>query len=171
MSTDIAKVKKVLNAIASEVQSDIHYINNGGCAVYAVELAKRLDAIGFSDYKIRTYGCGGRNVNVATVEKKVFNTNLPTKTSEWNANDVYFSHVRLEWRGMVWDAEGAVNSRKARVWEMFYVRQKGHISRKAMEMLTKLQSNWNRMFDRRQVPKLKRIMDKHFASLEHCIAV
>ena len=163
MLTDTTKIERVLERIADDVADNIENINCGGCAVYAVELAKRLDAIGITNYKIRTYGySGSEKTNVSTVERKVFNTNLPKYTEDWGDNGVYFSHVRLEWNGKVWDAEGATSSRKAGEWNYCYYRQRGHISRKAIEKLLPLQCNWNSMFNRRQVPKLKRIMDKWF---------
>ncbi len=158
------KIQDVLDAISYDVDNQIENINRGGCAIYAVELAKRLEAVGVKNYRIRTYTDNdrGAKTNVTNVEKQVFNTSLPKSTEKWYANDVYFYHVRLEWSGIAWDAAGAISANKAKTWNEWYHRQTGHISRKAMEMLISFKANWTPIFDRKQVPKLKRIMDKHF---------
>lgn len=90
-----ARVRKCLAAIASEVSHNVNNVNRGGCGVYAVELAKRMKKLGFTDMKLRVYGFpepnSGRLANVASVERKVFGNNPPPDNIyDWNDNGVYF---------------------------------------------------------------------------------
>lgn len=162
-------IKKTLDNIAEQVEQDVRYVNCGGCAVYAVELAKRLSAIGINDYKFRVYGYSDVNVSRLEKELRKNNENSPPKSnSPWAWNDVNFSHVRLEWKGKLWDVEGSQAIRNGKKWG-FCVMQKGEISFEALSALLPMQSNWNTMFKRRtQVPKMRKIMDKHFEVLSAC---
>lgn len=145
-----SEVRKCLAAIAEEVSDNIHSINSGGCAVYAVELAKRLKRLKIKDMKIRVYSY-----------RRDDNRRLPKLRVPWGMNGVFFCHVRMEW-----DAEGDVPARKSKVWNTFYQKHPGDISVTAMNKLAAVKSNWNCWFDRRQIPQMRRIMDKHFAALK-----
>lgn len=158
-----AAVEACLLAIGEEVEEKVRNVNCGGCGVYAVELAKRLHKLGITDCKIRAYG-DRYEVDISEVENTNFRTNKPTHSSEWNRNGVWFHHVKVEWNGALWDSEGKVSLDRANTWNWSKL-QKGSISDKAMRILTKLASNWNSWFERDQIPKIRRIMNKHFRKL------
>ncbi len=164
-----ARVRKCLAAIASEVSRKVDNVNRGGCGVYAVELAKRMKKLGFTDIKLRVYGFpepnNGRLANVASVERKVFGNNPPDNIYDWNDNGVYFCHVRMEWGSRVWDVEGDESAKTDKVWNEYYPRHPGFISLKAMNRLSSKKAYWNKRFDRAQIPLMRQIMDKHFAEL------
>lgn len=166
MSKQIKKVKQCLADIAEQVDKNYEYVNFGGCAVYAVELAKRLQALGYTDYKLRVYGY--KKANVSKAEKVVRQDNRgntpPTDNFPWRCNDVTFCHVRLQWRGMMWDVKGAVPRKNGSDWNG-YVLQRGSISFEAMTALLPKQSNWNRWFNRRKIPTIRRIMNKNFKAV------
>lgn len=163
-----ARVRKCLAAIASEVSRNVDNVNRGGCGVYAVELAKRMKKLGFTDMKLRVYSYPKANnerlVNVTSVERKVFADNPPDNIYEWNDNGVYFCHVRMEWGFRVWDVEGDEAAKTDKVWR-WYPRHPGSISLKALNCLTAKRACWNPTFDRTQIPLMRKIMDKHFAEL------
>jgi hypothetical protein len=168
MRKNIAATKLCLENIATEIENSIECMNWGGCAVYAVEIVKRLHAIGFKNAKLRTYGYSynTKGIIINSVEQDLLATNgrLPRLGSEWNDNGVWFNHVRVEWQNRLWDSEGITSLRYGKSWR-FSVLQSGDISVSAVDLLCKLQCNWNDSFDRKQIPKVKRIMDKHFALL------
>lgn len=162
------RVRKCLAAIASEVSRNVNYVNNGGCGVYAVELAKRMKKLGFTDMKLRVYGYPNKNnerlVNVTHLERKAFGDNPPDNLRDWRINGVNFCHVRMEWGLRVWDVEGDVPAKTDKVW-FWYPRHPGSISLKAMSRLTAEKAGWNPTFDHTQIPLMRQIMDKHFAEL------
>lgn len=164
-----ARVRKCLAAIASEVSRNVNNVNRGGCGVYAVELAKRMKKLGFTDMKLRVYGLpepnNRRPVNVTSVEREVFADNPPDNMYEWNDNGVYFCHVRMEWGSRVWDVEGDEAAKTDKIWNEDYPRYPGSISLKAMNRLAAEKTCWNPTFNRTQIPLMRRIMDKHFAEL------
>lgn len=165
---DYAAIEACLTKIGEEVERKIRSVNCGGCGVYAVELAKRLESIGVKNYRIRAYGDTDK-VNITKVEKTVFNSALPTNREDWNENGIQFHHVKLQFNNKLWDSEESVPVRKAKSWHWATLQQ-GYITRKALELLTAIPSNWNSWFDRKQIPKLCEIMDKHFAELRRNMA-
>lgn len=163
MNVNRKVVRECLRAISDEVMEKIDNINSGGCGIYAIELAKRLQMFGVTDFNIRCYGWY-RNINVSDVENLLSIHGEVGNFSEWQSNGVDFHHIRLEWDGRTWDADGDELALFAEHWGMS-VRQNGAVT---VESLSKLTSNyriWNRRFDRSQIPKLRRIMDKHFRKL------
>lgn len=163
-----ARVRKCLAAIASEVSRNVDNVNSGGCGVYAVELAKRMKKLGFTDMKLRVYGYPKENnerlVNVTSVERKVFGDNPSDNIRDWNVNGVHFCHVRMEWGFRMWDVKGDVPAKSDKAW-YWCPRHPGSISLNALNRLTAKKIGWNRAFDRTQIPRMRRIMDKHFAEL------
>lgn len=163
----IELVERTLHAIAKDVAVAIPYVNCGGCGVYATELAKRLYRIGVRNFRIRTYTYAGdpdRKTNIKFVERHVFGKALPERVSTWNANGINFDHVRLQWNGTMWDADGAVSRKDGRKWSC-YILHPGHISLKAINKICKDSSGWNSRFPRDDIPKMRRIMNRHFAKL------
>lgn len=154
---NVANIKEALHAIADECNSNIELINRGGCAVYAVELAKRLEALGYDDYRIRTYG---RRLNIAKVEQLITTTNAQATIWDWYNNGVTFDHVRLQWRGFMWDAEGAEKVADATSWMGSGI-QDGKISLEAMAKLADSGRGWNFRFKRSQIPEMRSIMDEY----------
>lgn len=163
-----ARVRKCLAAIARDVSRNVDYVNCGGCGIYAIELAKRMKKLGFTDMKLRVYSYPNDNnerlVNVASIERKVFGDNLPDNLRDWGVNGVNFCHVRMEWGFRVWDVEGDEPAKTDKAWRWF-PRHPGSLSLKAMNRLSAKTAGWNTMFDRAQIPLMRRIMNKHFAEL------
>lgn len=166
MNYTVSAIKRCLRKISRLVKTEMYDINYGGCGIYAVELAKRMHEIGATDAKIRCYG-GMESITINTVEQNFNTTGLPNDYYTWVMNGVDFNHVRMEWEGIMWDAEGDLRagSGDAKAWNGWCRRQNGDISVKAMQILADKPSNWNSRFDRTQIPKLRSIMDTCFAEL------
>lgn len=168
MRKNIAATKICLANIACAIENQIENMNAGGCAVYAVEIVKRLNAIGFKNAKLRTYGYAynTKGVVINSVEQKLLGAKgtLPASSVAWNDNGVWFNHVRVEWQKHLWDSEGIVTMREGREWS-FSKLQEGDISLDALALLCESQRNWNCCFDRAQIPDVRAIMDKHFSAL------
>lgn len=161
----IADINRCMVDICKEVFRDINWVNSGGCAVYAIELANALQSIGQTEVYFRTYDWRRNPVNVSDVEKNAFNGVLPSRWIDWERNGVSLNHVRLEWNGTLWDAlDGAVPLDDAKTW-CGDVLQEGHISFKALQKLTRKGANWNSQYSRKQTPKMREIIEKHFKKL------
>lgn len=155
-----------LEHIAVDVSAHLDNVNRGGCAVYAVELAKRMEARGIP-YSIRSYSFRDyKEVNIATIENDKFNyrRKLLGDRHIWECYGVYFDHVCLEIGGFLWDSDGPRSNRN-KTWNYCYILQPGSVSLEAMQKMAARKSNWNSAFCRSQVPKMRRIMDKHFSKL------
>lgn len=164
-----SEVRKCLAAIADEVMENICDVNAGGCGVYAVELAKRMKRLGIEGVKIRVYSYRreGKLPNVTTVERKTFNNIPPEYNSDWASNGVWFCHVRMEWDGRLWDAEGDVPVRGSKFWNDCCEKHPGEVSIEALNLLCGKQVNWNRSFDRATgIPAMREIMNRHFLKLK-----
>ena len=98
-----ARVRKCLSAIASEVSHNVDNVNRGGCGVYAVELAKRMKKLGFTDMKLRVYGYpkgdNERLVNITSIEREVFAGNPPPMTFT-NGTTMACTFAMFAWNGV-----------------------------------------------------------------------
>ena len=151
------KVKQLLNAICGTVPKHISYVNHGGCAVFAVIIAKKLEQLGYNDYKIRVYNQAYSNVNISCAEARV---NGNTDMNEWHNNRVDFAHVVVEWKGMMWNAGHVTKRSNAKRWGWGLQLQRGSISMSAMSALASTQKGWNDTFDRkRSIPKLNKLVN------------
>lgn len=163
MNANRKAVQNCLRDISDETMLKIDNINRGSCGVYAVELAKRLQSFGVTDYNIRCYGWFS-SINVSDVENLLSINGKAGNFSDWQSNGVDFHHIRLEWDGRTWDADGDELALFAEHWGLS-VRQPGSVTIESLSLLTSNYRIWNRHFDREQIPKLRRIMDKHFRKL------
>jgi len=164
MSLRTLRIENCLRRISEVVNEEVESLNSGGCAVFAVELAKRLQAIGEA-VNIRVYNYSP--VDVEHVERTYFNDSKPESSKEWCANNVHFVHVVVEWGDRLWDSESEVYTSNGERWKGWYVLAEGNISMSAIEVLANHRSNWNPTFDRKQIPRLLQIMDNEFAEFHN----
>jgi hypothetical protein len=165
-------LNSILNDISSEIDQKVENVNFGGCAVYALELAKRLRDRGFEPV-IKLYASPEyHEIDVSEIEALYFATRKPKSCiNSWWKYGVQFDHVVVQWRGRLWDSEGSAalidgdgwDASNPYEWDAYWLLQKGCISIEALEATIKVPSNWNRRFDRRKIRKIRTIMDRHFA--------
>lgn len=152
-----------LNALGAEAELKIEYLNHGGCCVFAALIARELQNKGYkASGVVVSYGAEESENSVSKARKMVANNTV----YEWNDKALYFSHVGVEFKidGFKhrYDSYGVVGSR-AKLMNMPAYR--GRLTVVEMEELA-ADTGWNPQFNRKQIPKLKRIVKKHFAKIE-----
>ena len=157
-------------AICERVSEDIEFVNSGGCAVFASELGKRLQAIGVKNVNCRVYNYPEEMEwlvyhDLNTLEAKIREHNGTCKDKEaWNDSGIHFVHVKLYVDGVFWDSDGAVLAcePESKVWEGAfggYELVEGFISVDTMSELASEAKNWNPTFQRDCIPDMTKIMD------------
>ncbi len=161
------RLTKTLDAICGHIPERIRRINYGGCGVFALELAKAIRKYYKGEpFNIRIWSHADEPpVDVEEVEGNLKSDLgfIPDDIDPWNANGVYFNHIRLEYNGVFWDAvEGAVPWDEGEYYEEDYVLLDGGISMTALAKLVKVSDNWNTAFDRNQIPTIREIIQQEF---------
>jgi len=156
-----AKIRDFL----SDYDENYDYINWGGCAVSAVLLAEALTSF-VDELKIVVYddNCSNpQKVNINEMRNYISRNTLP----EWNELGIYFGHVWVEfkWKGRWYaiDSDG-LKSRKE-MYERWGVPLSGALSFKEMKELADSSRGWNSMFDRKQIPSMKKFVKKNLVPI------
>lgn len=163
-------VLKALNDICGHICDRIRLINYGGCGVFAYELAKVLQRYGATDFRIRVWSrydeyYDPTPVDVSEVEKIVIEEEggIPNYTDPWNANSVYFNHIRLEFDNFFWDAvDGAVDWVEGFVYDDAYYLLDGSMSLEALAAIAECEHNWNPDFNRDQISLIREYIENTF---------
>lgn len=159
---------EMIDEISEKVCANIESVNSGGCGVFAAELGKRLQALGFKDVNCRVYNYEEECENMVfsdlnTLEQYLREHNQPRGEAEvWNDNGVYFSHVMLHVDGLLCDCEGYISADdpEAAVWSEDYLLLDGFVTIEAMAELACNPYNWNPTFPRSQIRLMTAIMDE-----------
>lgn len=137
------------------------YLNNGGCGVFARELAIMLESLGITDYKIRAYSWDA-NVDISRVEAIMRDNKCNIgHWSEWNARGVGLEHIVVEWNGMIWDSTGGQPIDMAMTWNDLWGLQQGSISLDALKRLCRRPANWNCTFPRETIPEIRKVFRRN----------
>lgn len=167
---NINKIRQLLFDVGSEVSNVVHNVNCGGCGVYAFELHKRLLRNGINS-KIVVYHSNNPwelpplYSNIEKIQSHLITNNVPlSKTWRWceETNFGGFGHIKLEFANAVWDVYGSVPNSKSKIWNEFYSKMDGYLAPEVLEKVIKYQENWNTRFNRKDIPKMRRIMDRIF---------
>jgi hypothetical protein len=153
-----------LDKICGHICDCVHRINRGGCGIFALELAKILERYGVFNYKIRVWSHDDP-VDVSEVEKTLIAQEgcVPNDADLWNANNVYFNHIRLEFDGFFWDAvDGPVDRVDGYNYEYAYYLLDGELSLEALEAIVETEDNWNSEFNRAQIPTMRAYIEDVF---------
>jgi hypothetical protein len=161
----MATVLVKLNVLADEVSNQIERVNNGGCAVYAAHVGYHLKYIrGLKDVVLRVgdYCSDDGNRSIESFRKKVKSNAAPR---DWNRAGVYFGHVILEfrYRGKLYhydSAGGVVRASDVTVLNE-YPLYDGHMTVEEGLAIASVSEGWNKMFDRKQIPKLIKLINEH----------
>ena len=138
-------------------------INSGGCAVFADMLAQLLEKNGIRDFKFRVWPDkhkdAGNRINLDHIDTSCFDYSI---VDNWIKNhDVYFNHIAMEWRGSIWDAEGVKPSNGDTLYQgnLPYL---GEIEWNVVSKSSKEEWQWNRAFNRKNIPKIRRVASDCF---------
>jgi hypothetical protein len=165
-------VMSCIELIQERIRSEILKINFGGCAVFAGALAQRLDELGLPvRVRIVCNSSDAPSTDLNTVEETIKEHYLDLDDLDnWNDNGVQFSHVMVEWNGMLIDGEcsQSVESFLMDGWiELSKVDTiaPGDISIEATQLLAAQEHGWNFIYDRSQNDQVFEIIDECFSSL------
>ncbi len=139
------------------IHNSFRWINAGGCGEFAKILGSKLKEndvkfkyVLFSDRSrisllesVRNFTNAGSRVN-----KKSFRTN----------NDYCIVHIMIYYKGCFIDSEGVHYNIKETRWGRDY-RVSAILSQETLEKWCR-QRTWNSLFDREQLPKIKRRINK-----------
>lgn len=162
----LEEFKTCMSEIHEEVSQNIDLINHGGCAIFAVELVKRMRKLGMNP-NIRVYG--EEEVDVSLAETNILEEyGNPMDVEAWNDNGVEFVHIVVEWGCYLWDAEciESIEDAYEYGWND-YPLLPGEISYNALRDIAFQRVGWNSTYDRSQNPMLYRILDNAFKRLEN----
>ena len=152
----------ILAALSRDVRDNIELLNNGGCCVYAALVGRVLENMG---YEVRgcTSGWASVSVNIDEVRPLIKNRK---KRVQWRDMGVPFNHVMLEVKlnGKWWmyDSCELVLSDSTNIFAHKHVLT-GRFTIEELEWLSTRDNHWNPMFNRRQIPKLKRLIASYLS--------
>jgi len=157
--------KDCMSEIHERVSKSIELINHGGCAIFAVELVKRMHKLGMNP-SIRVYG--EEEVDVSLAEQHILEYEEPMDVESWNDNGVEFVHIVVEWAGYLWDAETIESIEDAYEYGWHdYPLLAGEISFNSLKEIALQRDGWNSTYNRSQNPILYNILDDVFERLEN----
>lgn len=156
-------VVKMLNDLAWKADTQIDYLNWGGCGVFAALVGRKLQDAGIPVGVV----CGSwrhaeRPGNVARARSNVSNK---WDAEEWNENGVYFGHVGLEVEidGKLYHYDSNGVKPAGKLLDGLPIAD-GRVTIEEMELLAGESLNWNSEFPREQIPRLTEIVEKAFAN-------
>lgn len=159
-----------LTLLADEINEKIPFVNNGGCGMVALLVAKELNRAGIettivisgdSDFD-ETY-----NIDLNEINKSI--TGTKPSVSKWNKKDIYFAHVCIEfnYKNIPYHFESEKGLVVAKKRLMGYKIYKGRLSIEVFEPIAENPSGWNKCFERNHIPFMKEIVKNHLSKI-HC---
>lgn len=154
-------IEREIRKMCVYINRQIPFINQGGCCVFAILLAKKLQKLG----RVRIRCSDIKKRSLTTIRKELHN---PLNINEWDNAGVMFEHVFVEFRyknrTYHIDSEGIyhVDGRKANtpLMDNRYAVHAGELTLDEAEQFSKEPHAWNRMFNRRQIPKLEKLINE-----------
>ncbi len=151
------KMLKELRQLGEKITDRFPNINQGGCCVLAVLIGRQLDK--HVPVRIRACNWGAKKHNVDEIRKNV----QPNTASEWEKNGVTLYHVIVEfdYKGKTYHYD---STKLSEAEDKFYriPVYPGHFTIEEAESFADDQYGWNHMFDRSDIPKIKRMINKFF---------
>ena len=153
-----------LNSLGIDVNCKFHYINHGGCAVYAAIVGKELRDMGVNTKVLIAANMWGPRTTVDEARKHVKSVK---KKEHWRANGIFFGHVGLEFwwerRKYHYDSNGCHKPEKTLDNCQIY---KGRMTVDECIALARERSGWNESFNRRHIPVLRKMVARHFNEMK-----
>jgi hypothetical protein len=141
----------------------IYSINNGGCGFFASELSKiMMEFFGIPEDDIEVLVYDYKTVHISNIddistieEHMLEHGDDISSIYSWNDNGVDFAHIMLGYKEYYLDCTGIAE--KEDNW-CFYPLVNGSMSLYALGLLGNSAEGWNIMFDRSQIPTIKKIL-------------
>jgi hypothetical protein len=136
-----------------EIYRNHQDINAGGCCMFAALLARYLNKVGKARIRVSDWSTDD---NAILKARKNVRRNT---VHDWNDHGVGFNHVAIEfeYKGDKFhiDAQGITGTRR---FEFL----KGELLLKEATELGDCSKGWNRFFNRREIPAIKRRVQNYF---------
>jgi hypothetical protein len=151
---------ETLNTLGNRINRWYPEVNSGGCCVYASMIGEELRKRGIEVRIIVAAYSATKDIDKA--RKRVNNIH---QKSEWNAEDIWFNHVGVEFQHEgVWyhyDSDG-VNPKSKKLGS--FTVYPGRLSVDEAKVLADEPEGWNWSFDRNKIPAMKRHVKKYLAA-------
>ena len=156
-----------LRRLAKQLNDNIVLPNRGGCCVISAEIAEHLERI--VPVRIRVSNDWVDEDDDCNLNEMVDYLGCTVGDHDaWNDNDIAFGHVIVEFdyngRTYHMDTSG-VKLAKKRDPSFGWLMYDGHLPLHAAKALAAQQGNWNKKFNRAQIPRVKKIVEESFAQL------
>lgn len=159
------RLRRILAGIGERITNEIRNPNCGGCGVIAAAVADKVAAMGVPVEVVTPRWWKARPAPVAVVRK------LQDKGMNNHAADMagldrahLAVRIRVGRRAFIWDSDGIYPSNafgRSHRYECRYRFGRG-LPVEAAKALAADPSGWNRAFNRRQIPKIHKIVQEAF---------
>ena len=149
---------KKIDNIMKKMRNNYEDINRGGCGITAALIATHLEKL--AKIRIVTYGGEG---DVDKARHNVKNNSV----IEYNIHDIRFCHVWVEfrWKGRWYTIDSDGIRKRSDMYKKYCKPSKGHFTVEEMNEIGGREEGWNSMFDRDQIPNMKRMLERNFNKL------
>lgn len=147
-----------LDLLGIRANNRFPYLNNGGCCVYAANVGKELRKFGIDvEGVVSSKRAGLKSAeSISNVRPKLKEFTL----REWEEQGICFSHIGIEfkYKGKLWyhDSNGTQESSDIVGDYPIYI---GRLRLVEMALLSIVAEGWNEAFNRREIPKLKKLIE------------
>jgi hypothetical protein len=151
---------QILNEVGCRANRSYPYLNNGGCCVYAVLIAKELKKLGMRPRIIVAGESSKSKCNINEARKNIKDI---ADYNEWSRNGIKFNHVGVEFtykrKKYHYDSYGVHPACDTLMGFPVY---KGRLRIKWAEGIANRPEAWSGMFDRAVIPRLQRSIENSF---------
>lgn len=151
-----------IDGLCKKVHNNTSRINAGGCAVFAAFMAQCLEKYGLVSIAVGTDEDEGISIDAV---RNDIDTN---DVHNWNSKGVYFAHVVVEFehQGAKYHIDSTgVHDAYPETHSGHYPILEGRLTVQEVTELASCNSGWNWCFDRKQIPKIKRMINDGFKQM------
>lgn len=153
----MSKTKRLNNLkelLQNELEGNYFNLNSGGCGIIAYLLAKELCKAGF---KAEIVWLSYSKMNTINFDNAL-NNNKKLTLLELNKFGVVCCHCFVKVNGKLVDSTGVYKTLKETRWSPYVIIKK--LNWKTLEPIVLSPEGWNTMFQRNQIPQIKKSIKK-----------
>lgn len=169
MDLQLQLIRSHFTKMGRAVEAASPAINLGGCGIYAHAVGERLRSLGVVDvveYKIQAPGYWTDDDIDLTDLDLIQQDGVEHTSTWWSYYDVYINHVYIKIqqdRQIFYADTDSFGDRPINI-------HPGSIDPENLRMLNEDVKSWNDKFNRRDIPKVIGIVDRHFEMLANALA-
>jgi hypothetical protein len=160
------RILTMLRQIGTDVKREVCTINHGGCCVYAAEIARSLESIKGVSVEV----VAGGDACLTDLRHQFGTLQIPMRELERNGVSFWHVGVRFKYRNQLFthDTDATIIGGDVVGDDLrFQPLNSGFTVAEAQHLAT--HGNWNDTFNRKHIPKMAKIIKKHFAQF-HAVA-